>query len=313
MFRLMALAATPQWPRRQALVALGGWVGLTGCTPGPLPTPTYEPGRVEGVRRVLVHPLHNPVKLFEVYEPWVDDLGQQVGGGQPWKLEASANYASFEAKLGLGAFALALPNPLQTLAAIDAGHSVLGTAGADDDFRGLILVRRDSPLATLADLRGRMVAYPAPTALAATLLPQWMMWQAGVHPLRDARAHYVVSQESALINLAQGLADAAATWPIPWRAFQREQPALAASLRVLAASEPLVNNSIVAHRSLPMDLVQGVRAHLVHLHRRPEGAALLARMGMPRFFPATAATYEPVRRFIRAFEANVRLVADGHA
>jgi len=294
-------------------MALGGWAGLLGCTPGPLPTPVYEPGRAEGTRRVLVHPLHNPVKLFEVYEPWVDDLGQQVGGGQPWKLEASADYASFEDKLRLAPFSLALPNPLQTLAAVDSGHAVLATAGDDDDFRGLILVQRDSPLATLADLRGRMVAYPAPTALAATLLPQWMLWQSGVHPLRDARAHYVVSQESALINVAQGLADAAATWPIPWRAFQRDQPAQAARLRVLAASEPLVNNSIVAHRLMPKDLVQRVRSHLVHLHRRPEGAALLARMGIARFYPASAATYEPVRRFIRAFEANVRLVADGHA
>jgi phosphonate transport system substrate-binding protein len=262
--------------------------------------------------RVLVHPLHNPLKLFEVYEPWVDALQQALADAAPaWRLEASASYAAYEAKLAADAFELAWPNPLQTLALADRGHPVLAIAGEDEDFCGLLLVPRDSPVATLADLRGREVAYPAPSSLAATMLPQWMLLAAGVHPLRQARARYVGSQESALLNAAKGLSDAAATWPVPWRSFQREQPAAAARLRVLARSEPLVNNGIVAHAGLPAALRERLRRLLATWHHGAQGRAQLERMGVTRFRAVDAAHYEPVRRFVRAFEAGLRPVDHG--
>jgi phosphonate transport system substrate-binding protein len=264
------------------------------------------------VWRVLVHPLHNPVRLFDVYEPWVDELARSYPQ-QRWRLEASSSYAAYEAKLREGAFELTLPNPLQALSLIDAGHELMAMAGAQADFCGLILVPADSPVRSLADLTGRRVAYPAPTALAATLLPQWMLWQAGVHPLHSARALYVNTQESALLAAVHGQAEAAATWPTPWRAFQAEQPALARRLRVLAQSQTLPNNAVVAHRALAPEWRSTIGAHLFGLPRSEQGRALLARMGLAGFFPATAADYEQVREFLRRFEATIRPAADDRA
>ena len=64
-----------------------------------------------------------------------------------------------------------LPNPYETLLAIDRGYRVFAKMGNDEDLRGLIVTRRDSGIESLADLKGRAVSFPAETALAATMLP----------------------------------------------------------------------------------------------------------------------------------------------
>ncbi len=45
-----------------------------------------------------VHPLHNPDKLFEVYQPLIDYLNKNLLNVE-LKLEASRNYSSYDEKL----------------------------------------------------------------------------------------------------------------------------------------------------------------------------------------------------------------------
>ncbi|TAN51351.1 MAG: phosphonate ABC transporter substrate-binding protein, partial [Rhodospirillales bacterium] len=57
-----------------------------------------------------IHPLHNPVRLFEIYQPVIDHLNRNIPGST-FKLEASRNYEEFDKKLYTRQFDFALPNP----------------------------------------------------------------------------------------------------------------------------------------------------------------------------------------------------------
>lgn len=254
-----------------------------------------------------VHPLHNPTRLFEVYQPLMDYLNRHLNGVR-LQLEASRNYAAYEEKLYAGYFDFALPNPYQTIQAAARGYRIFGKMGDDDNFRGIILVRRDSGIARVADLKGRAVSYPAPTALAATMMPQWFLHTHGVDVVHDLDNRYVGSQESSIMNVYQGHTAAGATWPPPWRAFTKERPELAKELEVKWTTEPLPNNGLVARADLPSVRVGEVAALLFALHTSEEGRALLTPMELSRFEPADDATYEPVRAFLRRFEQDVRPV-----
>src|SRR5512144_1426836 len=74
-----------------------------------------------GVYSLAVHPLYNPAKLLEVYQPLVDYLNREL---KTWRitLEASRDYASFEQKYAARAPDFLLPNPWQTLQATKAGY-----------------------------------------------------------------------------------------------------------------------------------------------------------------------------------------------
>ncbi|MEA3371646.1 MAG: phosphonate ABC transporter substrate-binding protein, partial [Campylobacterota bacterium] len=50
-----------------------------------------------------VHPLHNPKRLFEVYQPMVDYINTRLVGSE-LRLEASRNYAAYDKKLFSGYF-----------------------------------------------------------------------------------------------------------------------------------------------------------------------------------------------------------------
>lgn len=257
--------------------------------------------------RFAVHPLHNPRKLAAAYQPLLDHLNAalpQLG----LELEASRDYRAYEAKYRQRGPHFLLPNPWHTLQALKAGYRVIAMAGDAEDFRGLFLVRQDSPLRRVEALRGRVVSYPSPTALAACVMPQYFLYQHGLDVLREVTHRYVGSQESAIMHAVLGQSDAAVTWPLPWRMFQREHPAEAAQLRVLAETPSLVNNSVMARDDLPVALSDALRDALLALDPTGNGREVLDAMAIARFHPADAQRYAPVARFIAEFERRVRPV-----
>ena len=96
--------------------------------------------------------------------------------------------------------------------------------GNDEMFRGIILVRKDSGIRKVTDLKGKKVSYPAPTALAATMMPQYYLHTHGIDVNRDIENLYVGSQESSIMNVLRGHVAAGATWSVPWKIFQQENP-----------------------------------------------------------------------------------------
>lgn len=286
-------------------------MALGGCAPAPTgyePRYSERPARAAAPEYVLaVHPLHNPKRLFEVYQPLIDHLNARIPGLR-LRLEASSSYAAFEGKLARGQVDLALPNPYQTLKARSQGYHVFSKMGDDESFRGVILVRRDSGIERPRDLEGRSISFPARTALAATLLPQWFLHENGVDVQGRLDIRYVGTQESSIMNVVLGQTAAGATWTGPWRAFQAEQPALAAQVVAKWETQSLLNNSLMAHERVPVRTVDAIRAELVSLHKEAAGRAILQRMQLSRFEPANDATYEPVQDFIDRFEREVRPV-----
>jgi len=251
--------------------------------------------------------LHNPKKLSAAYQPLVDHLNRRIPGVRI-ELEASRDYQVYEQKFRDREPAFLLPNPWQTLQAIKVGYRVIAMAGDAKDFRGLFVVRRDSGIKTPADLRGKMVSYPSHTALAAAVMPQYYLHTHGIDINRDIRNVYVGSQESSIMNAYLGKSAAGATWPPPWRLFQRDHPAEAAQLELIWETPPLLNNSVMVRDDVPETVREQVRTALVELAQTPDGMAILGAMETARFHPADDASYDAVRDYIARFEREVRPV-----
>lgn len=254
---------------------------------------------------VGIHPLHNPQRLVEIYGPILEALDTAIPEVH-FKLEASRNYEEFEKKLYAGHFAFAMPNPYQTVRAVRYGYRIFGKMGDDEDFRGIILVRRDGGIHQVSDLKGKAVAYPAATALAATLMPQQYLHAHGLDVNRDIENRYVGSQESAIMNVLRGHVAAAATWPVPWKTFSAEHPDLASQLEVKWQTTALPNNGWVVRQDIPASLADKFSAVLFQLQASESGRRMLARLPVSRFESANEETYRPVREFLADFARTVR-------
>lgn len=265
------------------------------------------PGAEIPVYHFAVHPLHNPAKLIQAYQPLMDYLNRRLTGVR-LTVEASRDYANFEEKYQARKPEFLLPNPWQTLEAMRVGYRVIAMAGDPGDFKGIFVVRRDSLLRLPADLRGQAVSYPSPTALAACIMPQYFLHQHGIKVTAELENRYVGSQESAIMNVYLGKTAAGATWPPPWRAFQKEHPREAAELQVIWETESLVNNSVMVRDDIPAKLGREVRDLLLGLAATPEGEEILAGIETAAFLAAGDEDYELVRRYVARFEREVRPV-----
>lgn len=254
-----------------------------------------------------VHPLHNSQRLFEVFGPLTRYLSDNIPAVS-FKLEASRNYAAYEKKLYARAFPFSLPNPYQTINAIDRGYQVFAKMGDDQNFRGIILTRKDSGIKSVTDLKGGAVSYPAPTALAATMMPQYFIQSHGVDVVSELDNRYVGSPESAVMSVFLGQTVAASTWPPPWYALKKERPELAEQLTISWETKPLLNNGFVVLPTVPDHIVEQVKAVLINLHKSEEGQKILTSMELSRFEEASNSTYIPIRKFIQDFSREVRLI-----
>ncbi len=287
-------------------------LALTACErPPEAPVgPRYSSGPAAGATpryRLAIHPLHNPRKLSQAYQPLIDHLNARIAGAR-FELEASRDYQAYEVKFRARGPELLLPNPWHTLEAMKVGYRVIAMAGDAQDFKGIFIVRRDGGIRTPADLMGKTVSYPSHTALAACIMPQYYLHKHGIDILRDIENRYVGSQESSIMNAYLGEAAAGATWPPPWRLFQKDRPAEAAQLQVIWETPPLMNNSVMLRDDLPAALGERVRELLLTLDRSVDGRAILAGMETARFHAADDASYQRVREYVERFEREVRPV-----
>lgn len=251
-----------------------------------------------------VHPQRNPKMLRTVFGPLVDYLNKHIPD-VVFVFEASRNFQSFDKKVDQRHFDFVLPNPYGTLRAIKQGYHVFGQMGNEGDLRGLILVRKDSDVTTVSDLRGKTVSFPGPTALAATIMPKYYLFSHGLDVKADITSSYVGSMESSLMNIHMGAVAAGTAYPPAWRMFQQQQPEVAASLKVLWETKPLPDNSLMARNDLPEALVKQVATLLLTMQNTKDGREVLKNMDLSAFIPATNDTYQPVKAFLQKYESEI--------
>ena len=299
-------------PARFLILFLLVTSGLVACEPSnDVPQgPVYSDSPAEPVKPIYhlaVHPLHNPIKLAEAYQPLIEYLNQQISDVH-FQLEASRDYQAYEAKFRAREPEFLLPNPWHTLEAMKVGYHVIAMAGDAEDFKGIFIVRKDSGIQSPTDLKGKVVSYPSHTALAACIMPQYFLHTHGIDINHDIKNRYVGSQESSIMNAYLGESAAGATWPPPWRLFQKDHPMQAAELKVAWETPSLMNNSVMVRDDLPTAIRDNVRTKLLALAETDNGRAILARMETAEFHPADDSSYDRVRDYVDRFEKTVRPV-----
>lgn len=301
-------------PWRRCLLRMGG-LGLAlgllgGCDkPAPVEGPRYAAAPTAADSRVhyvfAVHPLHNPQLLHKKFEPLMRHLAAHMPD-VAFDLDASNNYADYEGKLRQRVPAFSLPNPYHATLARGWGYRVIAKMADDEAFRGIFLVRKDSPVREPADLKGKVVAYPAPTALAAAMMPQLYLQEHGVDVETQLDNQYVGTHNSAIMNVYLGQSAASATWPVAWEAFRKANPREAAELKVVWQTPRLIQNAVIVRDDVPPAVAARVAALLAGLQDSAEGRAVLEGIDTRGFELSDDRQFDVVVAFLREYERKVK-------
>jgi phosphonate transport system substrate-binding protein len=246
--------------------------------------------------QIAAVPEGSQVRVAEAYGPLVDYLNAHLESAK-LTLVAPRNHAELETGLSGRAYDFALGNALQVIKANDYNYHVIIKKGDDAQFYGIILVRRDSGIARVNDLKGKKVSYPSPTGVAATILPKQFFMQSGLDVNRDIESLYVGSHDQSIMHVYSGKTAAGTAREFSWKAFQKTHPKEAAELEVKWKTEPLIDQAIVARNDVPKELTERIGKLLLGLHETAEGRTVLSNMSCSKFEAASDATYDDARKF----------------
>ncbi|MES2317400.1 MAG: phosphate/phosphite/phosphonate ABC transporter substrate-binding protein [Pseudomonadota bacterium] len=294
--------------KRRSLGALVAVLLLGACgkqAPAPVQAPRFvAPPLTPKIAEYTfgVTPMSNFRNIYDVFQPIVDHLNAGLPDAR-LVLEVPRGLAEHEQQLQARRFAFALSNPYHTWRAVQRdGYRIFAKMGDDAAFHGIWVVRRDSAIKALADLKGKKVCFPPKSALAATMMTQMQLKQTGIDPARDIEASYVGSQHASIMAVYQKSVAAGATWPLAWTTFGRMHPNEASALEVRFPTESLINQGIVARDDVPPELVKRVGALMAAMSETEKGRALLAQVPVTRFEAASNEQYDVVRVFMEKYK-----------
>lgn len=141
-------------------------------------------------------------KLLEIWQPIMNDL--EVASGCEIHLSGSENIPDFEAKFADGRFDLAYMNPYHAVVA----HRTQGyepILRSSYSLQGVLVVASDSGIKDIQELEGKVVAFPSPNALGASLLMRAELKT--LHQI-DIEPRYVKTHPSVYLHVAKGLVSA---------------------------------------------------------------------------------------------------------
>ncbi|MBS4096122.1 MAG: phosphate/phosphite/phosphonate ABC transporter substrate-binding protein [Sulfuricella sp.] len=252
-----------------------------------------------------IHPYTNPQDLFEAYNPIARYLENKLPGTK-FQIEASKDYADYEAKLAARRFHFAMPNPYETLLSLDHGYRVIAKMTPDDDFRGLIVARADKKIPAPRDLAGKPLCFPSPTAVAGTMLPMLYLADHGLK-IDKEQVRFVGSQFSSILNAYSGDALACGSTVRFWRLWSRDNPDKAKEMTVLWKTEALPHNGIVVRDDVAPQLAQQVASTLAGMDKDKDLDPKQFKADQAHFELAANATYKPMLEFLKRYEQALGL------
>ncbi len=176
---------------------------------------------------------------------------------------------------------------------VEAALRVLRGAG-ETHHRGEIVTLKESPLRSLADMKGKRIAYVEPASTTGFLLAAKALADAGV----NVDHVFAGTHAAALKELEAGNVDAAATYAAP-RA--------GTSLRTLAATGEIPNEPVFFRKGLQQDLVRRISDALVRISKTPTGRDLLPKLAnITGFSPTQSSDYQTALAVVAATGKSVR-------
>ncbi|MEM7376762.1 MAG: phosphate/phosphite/phosphonate ABC transporter substrate-binding protein, partial [Pseudomonadota bacterium] len=195
---------------------------------------------------------------------------------------------TFEERLSEGQYDLAYMNPYHyTVFSAAPGYEAFARQ-KDKRIKGIVVVRKDSPVTDLEQLEGERLAFPSPAAFAASVLPRSHLRSEAI----GFTPQYVSSHDSVYLGVARGLFPAGGG---VMRTFNNTDQAVRDQLKVLWTTKTYTPHAFAAHPRVPHTVVDDIAQAMMDMNTDPEGRALLKTINFKGMQTAVNADWNDVR------------------
>ena len=152
-------------------------------------------------------------------------------------------------------------------------------------YRGLIVVRDDSNIRNVADMKGKRLALVHQATYAGYLYPLFYFKGHGINDLEGyfSKVIFSESHDKAIFSLLRNEADVACPKDLIYQKLIKENPELEKKLVVLSASDPAPSNALCVSKDLDPMLKNKIKDALLNLAKEAQGKPVLESLGADRF------------------------------
>ncbi len=163
-------------------------------------------------------------------------------------------------------------------------------------YYSYIIVPRDSPAQSLADLRGHAFAFSDPLSNSGHLDPQWLLYQMNATPgTFFSSTLFTYSHDNSIRAVADHLVEGAAVDSLVYDFTIARDPAYSARTRVIDKAGPFGIPPVVVHPDLEPALKTQLRAVLLDMADDAAGETALNTLMIDRFVALDDSAYDSIR------------------
>ena len=208
--------------------------------------------------------------------------------GLAWKVTVMSSYAAQVEAMGAGSVDVGFFAPLQMTLVISKsyGTPILGALRKDDTgqlattYKSQILVRSDSGINTLADLKGKKFAFVDPLSASGYVYPTLTIKNTtGQEPKTFfSNTTFAGSHPNAALAVYNKQVDGAAMFIDARDSLVAANPDIKTATKVIATAGPIPNDGVALRKGFPDDVGKQVKDALLAYSKDPAGAKVLSQL-----------------------------------
>ncbi len=233
-----------------------------------------------------VVPQYPPRKLYAIWHPIITELERRTG--LSFRLITTLTIQDFERQYLAGSFDFVYMNPYFIVTAAERQGYIPLVADARP-LRGILVTAAHGPIRRVEDLAGKVVAFPSPNALGASLLIRAdldRLFHTAVKPL------YVKTHSSVYLHVVQGLAAAGGGVE---KTFEEQDRTVRDALRILYRTRAMPSHPVAAHPRVAAAIRDRVQQAFLAMGKTRRGRKLLAPVPIAEIKRVSLADYLPMR------------------
>jgi phosphonate transport system substrate-binding protein len=272
-----------------------------------------EGGFVPETLTVQFVPSQSAETLEAKAKPLEDLLSERLG--IPVKVSISTDYNTVVEAMGSKQVDVGfLPPTTYVLAAEQGAAEVILQAqrnGVNDDgsfnddlvdyYKSMILVREDSDIQSVEDLKGKRIAWQNVTSSAGYVWPAGYLLDNDIDPEKDVQGVTVKGHDTAVISLINNDVDAAAVFQDARNNVVNDLPEIFEQTRVLFFTEAIPNDTIAVRPDMSPEWKEKIADAFIAIGQDPEGQQIIFDIYSHRGYAKSEdSKFDVVRRYTEA-------------
>lgn len=246
-----------------------------------------------------IFPRRNTKVTYRMFSSMASHLGAIMG--IPVKLETAKNFKEFWENVKQKKYDVVHYNQYHYVVS-HANHGYRAIAMNEEQgsntISGSIIVRKDSGIETLTDLKGKTIVFGGgPRAMQSFIIPTWLLEKEGITS-DQYKTEFARTPPNAIFSVYHGQSDAAGAGDAVLRMNQVQKAIHSSELEFLVLSEPLPHLPWAVSDSLPEEQAQLFQSALLSLNNDEFGNIILRKAGLTGIHAATDEHFNRAREII---------------